>query len=53
MTVLNDVEKIRETDPGNMYNAIFDMPEHITEAIKIGTKWKIEKDDFTDIKNIV
>lgn len=53
MSILNDVEKIRSTDPGNMYNAIFDMPEHMYEAVKIAQNWEINKDDFIDIKNIV
>lgn len=53
MSILNEVEKIRSVDPGNMYNRIFDMPEQMTEALKIGKEWKINPDDFTDIKNIV
>ncbi len=53
MTLLNDVEKIRELDPGNMYNSIFDLPEHMENALKICKKWKINPDDFSDIKNVV
>jgi glucose/mannose-6-phosphate isomerase len=51
--VLNDVEKIRAADPDNMYNRIFDLPEQLSEALKIGQGWKVNTDDFTDIKNIV
>ena len=53
MSVLNDVEKIRAVDPENMYNRIFDLPEQMTDALKIGLAWKINKDDFSDVKNIV
>ncbi|MDF1545844.1 MAG: bifunctional phosphoglucose/phosphomannose isomerase [bacterium] len=53
MTVLNDIEKIRATDPDNMYNRIFDLPEHLEDSIRIAKRWKFETDDFTDIKNIV
>lgn len=53
MTILNDVEQIRETDPSNMYNMVFDLPEQIEAAIKIGLAWEINPDDFADIKNIV
>ncbi len=53
MTVLNDIEKIRETDPDNMYNRIFDLPEHLEDSIRIAKRWKVETDNFSDIKNIV
>ena len=50
MTVLNDIEKIRETDPDNMYNRIFDLPEHLEDSIRIAKRWKVETDNFSDIK---
>lgn len=53
MSVLNDVEKIRSVDPENMYNRIFDLPEQLKDALKIGKDWKINPDEFADIKNIV
>ena len=53
MSILNDVEKIRASDPDNMYNRIFDLPEQIADAIKISNEWKVRTDDFADIKNIV
>jgi len=50
---IDDVEQIRATDPGNMYNRIFDLPEQMEEALKIATAWDISPDDFSEIKNIV
>jgi len=51
--LLDDVEKIRGTDPGNMYNRIFDFPEQMADALKIGQMWEVNGDDFAGIKNIV
>lgn len=53
MSPLNDVDKIRAVDPSNMYNSIFDLPEHMTEALEIARKFKLNEDDFADAKNIV
>ncbi len=53
MSILNDIEKIREVDPENMYNCIFDLPEQMEEALKISNNWKINPDDFPEVKNIV
>lgn len=53
MSVLDNLEKIRAVDPSNMYNSIFDMPEHITEAMDIVRRWRVNPDDFADIKNII
>jgi len=53
LTDLNNVEKIREKDPGNMYNSIFDLPEHLEEGLRLCQKWEIDPSEFTDIKNIV
>lgn len=52
-SILNDLDKIRSVDPSNMYNAIFDMPEHLQKAISIGRHWKFNADEFLDIKNVV
>ena len=53
MSILNDPEQIRSFDPENMYNSIFDFPEHLNEGLKIGKNWNINTDEFIDIKNIV
>lgn len=53
MSVLNDIEKIRAIDPENMYNRIFDLPEQMAEALRIGQSWRIDANSFTDIKNVV
>lgn len=53
LSILNDVEKIRALDPDNMYNRIFDLPEQMADALKIGKNWKINADEFDGAKNIV
>lgn len=53
MTILNDVEKIRATDPDNMYNSIFDFPEQLEKALKLVNGWNFSTDDFSEIRNIV
>lgn len=53
MTILDDVDKIREADPGNMYNRIFDLPEQLADALKIAQRWQVNADDFRDIRNII
>ncbi len=52
MSILNDIEKIRETDPENLYNQIFDFPEQIEKAFKIADSFKIMSEDFAGITNI-
>jgi len=52
-TLLDDIEKIRSFDPGNMYNFIFDFPEQLADALKIGQRWEVDGDNFAGIKNIV
>ncbi|RME19678.1 MAG: bifunctional phosphoglucose/phosphomannose isomerase [Candidatus Zixiibacteriota bacterium] len=51
--MLNDIEKIRAVDPGNMYNRIFDFPEQVAEALKLASGWNVSAADFPDVKNIV
>lgn len=51
--ILDNVESIREGDPSNMYNCIFDLPEQIGEALDLGRGWKVQADDFSGIKNIL
>jgi glucose/mannose-6-phosphate isomerase len=53
VSILDDVEHIRSADPGNMYNRVFDLPEHMTEALKISDAWKVSSAEFADPKNIV
>jgi glucose/mannose-6-phosphate isomerase len=53
LSILDDIEKVRAVDPNNMYNRIFDLPEQMKDALEIGQKWKINPDEFSDIKNIV
>lgn len=51
--LLDDVERIRAVDPGNMYNRIFDFPEQMADALRIGQRWQINARDFAGVKNIV
>jgi len=53
LSVLDNVDKIREFDPSNMYNKIFDLPEQLTDALKLAKRWHINADDFLDPGNIV
>ncbi|MFH1687599.1 MAG: bifunctional phosphoglucose/phosphomannose isomerase [bacterium] len=53
MADIDNVELIRSMDPQNMYNAVFDMPEHIIEGIRLGHLWRIDPDEFSEIRNIV
>lgn len=53
MTDLDNVEQIRAADPSNMYNAIFDLPEQMIEAIRLCAIWKLNPADFSDPRNIV
>ena len=53
MTLLDDIEAIRSADPSNMYNAIFDFPEHIADGLKIGRGWTIDPELFEGLRNIL
>lgn len=53
MVDLDSIESIRSLDPGNMYNAIFDMPEHMAEAMRLSAIWKVDPAEFSEIKNVV
>ncbi len=52
MSILNDIEKIRATDPDNMYNRIFDLPEQLEEALRIAKTWQVDAASFADPRNI-
>lgn len=51
--LLDDVDAVRDNDPDNMYNRIFDLPEQMEKGLKIAQAWKISPHDFADIRNIV
>lgn len=53
VSILENVDEIRANDPQNMYNHVFDFPEQMARALNIGISWKINKDLFPDIRNIV
>lgn len=53
MSNLDDLESIRALDPGNMYNAIFDLPEQMAKAFKMAGGWNVPVDLFPDIRNVV
>ena len=53
LSKLDNTEQMRSLDPGNMYNHIFDFPEQLARALNIGKSWKIDKDMFQEIKNVV
>jgi glucose/mannose-6-phosphate isomerase len=36
-----------------MYNAVFDLPEHMSEAIRLCAVWKLNPEEFADARNIV
>lgn len=52
-SVLDDIEKIRAADPGNMYNRVFDFPEQIKDGLKMARAWDVSPGDFPDVRNIV
>jgi glucose/mannose-6-phosphate isomerase len=51
--VLDDIEKIRASDPENMYNRIFDLPEQMSKALKLAEVWKVKAEDFSGVRNVV
>ena len=53
MSNLDDLESIRALDPGNMYNAIFDLPEQMAKAYKMAGGWNVPVDLFPDVRNVV
>ncbi|MEE9443134.1 MAG: bifunctional phosphoglucose/phosphomannose isomerase [candidate division Zixibacteria bacterium] len=52
MNILDNLENIRELDPGGMYDAIVDFPNQIREAIKIWEQTKIDPEAFPDMDKI-
>jgi glucose/mannose-6-phosphate isomerase len=53
LSILDDLNQLQANDPENMYNRIFDLPEQMQDALRIGQSWQIDANDFADIKNIV
>lgn len=53
MNILDNIDNIRSYDPENMYNRIFDFPEQLTDAMKIGKLWRFDTNAFSGIKNII
>lgn len=53
MAQLDDLDAIRTLDPGNMYNAIFDLPEQMAKALKMAGGWNVPVNQFPDVKNVV
>ena len=53
MAQLDDLDAIRALDPGNMYNAIFDLPEQMAKALKMAGGWNVPVNEFPDIHNVV
>ena len=53
MSILDDLTTLQANDPENMYNRIFDLPEQMQDALRIGLSWQVDANDFSDIKNIV
>jgi len=50
---LDDLDAIRALDPGNMHNAIFDLPEQMAKALKMAGGWNVPANEFPDVRNIV
>jgi len=50
---LDELDSIRALDPGNMYNAIFDLPEQMAKALKMAGGWNVPVDLFPDVRNVV
>ena len=50
---IDDTDQIRALDPSNMYNAIFDMPEHMADASRMSQIWRIDPGEFSGAANIV
>ncbi|MCD6249870.1 MAG: bifunctional phosphoglucose/phosphomannose isomerase [candidate division Zixibacteria bacterium] len=53
MANLDELDSIRALDPGNMYNAIFDLPEQMAKAFKMAGGWNVPVDMFPDVRNVV
>lgn len=52
MSILEDISRQKELDPDSMYINIYEFPEQLAEAQKIGAGWKVNRDEFIDIANI-
>lgn len=53
MAQLDELNTIRALDPGNMYNAIFDLPEQMAKALKMAGGWNVPVSQYPDVHNVV
>ncbi len=53
MNTLDSIEKIKTIDKSGMYAKIHDFPEQIEQALEIGQNFKINRDDYGEIRNII
>jgi len=51
--MLDSIENMKKLDLQGMYDKIFNFPEQLAEAAKIGSKIQIDNKRFSDIRNIV
>ncbi|HSG98972.1 MAG TPA: SIS domain-containing protein, partial [candidate division Zixibacteria bacterium] len=49
---LDDIARMIELDPADMYGRIYDFPAQISDAQRIGAAWEFDANDFADIRNI-
>jgi len=50
---LDSMEQIKTLDPGKMYQAIADFPDHIRDAVKIAGAVSLAPNRFENIRNII
>lgn len=50
---LDDVQAIRANDPGNMFGAIYNLPEQCEQALDIATNSTLPLEQYTGLTNIV
>lgn len=53
MNSLDDINKVKAIDSGDMYNAILSFPDHLRVASKLNWEKEINRDDYRNIRNIV
>lgn len=53
MHTLDDLQFMQSLDPEDMYGHIHDFPEQMESARGIGETWKVDKNQFVDVRNIV
>jgi len=53
VSALDDLQQMTTLDPHDMYGCIHDFPEQMKAARDISDGWKVDKDEFVDVRNIV